>query len=118
MGAVKLVYIAGKFRGPTAWDVAENIRAAERYGFRVAQLGAMPLIPHANTAHFNGTITDQFWIDGTLELLKRCDGAVFIPGWLESVGARAEHAYAEKNGMAIFGAGHFDSGDLERWIRS
>jgi hypothetical protein len=87
---VKVVYIAGPFRAPTAWGIAENVRAAERYGLEVARLGAMPLIPHANTAHFHGEGDDQVWIEGTLELLRRCDAAVFIPGWTKSTGARGE----------------------------
>lgn len=85
-----VIYVAGPFRGPTAWDIAENIRAAERVGLLVARAGAMPLIPHANTAHFHGQCDDQFWLDGTLELLRRCDGAVFIHRWRDSSGSLGE----------------------------
>ncbi len=87
---MKIVYIAGPFRASTAWGIAENVRAAERIGLEVARHGAMPLIPHANTAHFHGEGSDQVWIDGTLELLRRCDAAVFIPGWPNSSGSRGE----------------------------
>jgi hypothetical protein len=87
---IKVVYIAGPFRGATSWQIAENVRNAERYGLEVARLGAMPLIPHANTAHFHGEGDDQVWIDGTLELLRRCDAAVFIPGWQRSKGSQGE----------------------------
>jgi hypothetical protein len=87
---VKVVYIAGPFRAPTAWGIAENVRAAERFGLEVARLGAMPLIPHANTAHFHGEGDDQVWIEGTLELMRRCDAAVFIPGWPRSKGSQGE----------------------------
>lgn len=87
---MKVIYIAGPFRAPTAWGIAENIRAAERVGLAVARAGGMPLIPHANTAHFHGEGDDQVWIDGTLELLRRCDAAVFIQGWRRSDGSRGE----------------------------
>lgn len=87
---MKVVYVAGPFRAPTQWGIAENIRAAERVGLEIALAGAMPLIPHANTAHFHGIGSDQVWIDGTLELLRRCDAAVFIPGWPKSSGSRGE----------------------------
>ena len=85
-----VIYVAGPFRGPTQWDIAENIRAAERIGLLVALAGAMPLIPHANTAHFHGQRDAQFWLDGTLELLRRSNGAVFIPGWRKSSGSIGE----------------------------
>lgn len=87
---MKIVYIAGPFRAPTAWQIAENIRAAERIGLLVARAGAMPLIPHANTAHFQGQRDDQFWLDGTMELLRVTDGAVFIPRWHLSSGSCRE----------------------------
>lgn len=102
MRKMKVIYVAGRFRGKTAWHVAENVRAAERVGMQVAELGHMPLIPHANTANFDGTLDDKFWIDGTLELLKRCDGIVMVPGWETSVGAKGERAYAIENDMPVF----------------
>lgn len=91
---MKVVYIAGPFRGQTVWDVAENVRVAERVALDVARLGAMPLCPHANTAHFDGLLSDQFWIDGTLELLKRCDAVMTTQDWARSTGARGEVAWA------------------------
>ena len=91
---MKIIYVAGPFRGPTSWDIAENIRSAERIGLLVARAGAMPLIPHANTAHFHGQCDDTFWLDGTMELLRRCDAAVFLPGWRGSSGSVAEYREA------------------------
>jgi hypothetical protein len=85
-----VIYIAGPYRAPTAWGISENVRAAERVGLEVARAGAMPLIPHANTAHFHGECTDELWIEGTLELLRRCDAAVFLPNWHHSTGSRGE----------------------------
>lgn len=115
---MKVVYIAGKFTAPTAWEIAENIRHAERWGLEVAKRGAMPLIPHANTAHFHGLQTADFWYRGTLELLKRCDGILCIPGWMESKGARAEHAYAESAGMGVWGVGHIDGPEFAEWCKT
>jgi len=88
---MKVIYVAGPFRAPTQWEIAENIREAERIGLLVARAGAMPLIPHANTAHFHGQLDADFWLNGTMELLRRCDAAVFIPGWKSSAGSLAEH---------------------------
>lgn len=100
---MKVVYIAGPFRAPTAWGIAENVRAAERVGFRIAQyLGAMPLIPHANTVHFHGECTEQFFLEGTLELLRRSDAVVLIEGWTDSRGAQGEREEALAMGLPVF----------------
>lgn len=112
-----VVYIAGKFRGPTAWDIAENVRAAERWALRVAECGAMPLCPHSNTAHFHGLLTDQFWIDGTLALLAKCDAALFIPEWQQSTGARGEHQFCVEHEIPTFGVGGVEDGSFSFWVR-
>lgn len=109
-----VVYVAGPFRGKTAWDVERNIREAEELGFRVAQVGAMPLIPHANTRFFNGTLTDEFWLAGTLELLRRCDALVKTHRWEVSSGARAEVKEARALGIPVFS--HLDLVRLKDWI--
>jgi hypothetical protein len=99
---MRIIYIAGPFRGPTAWDVECNVRRAEELAFEVFQLGAMPLTPHANTRFFHGQGPDQFWLDGTLELLRRCDAVILTDDWRRSAGARGERAEAERLGMAVF----------------
>jgi hypothetical protein len=96
---VKVVYIAGKFRGPNAWEVEKNIRKAEELAFAVAEAGAMPLCPHTNTRYFDGTLHAEFWLDGTLELLRRCDAVVFTADWRESAGARGEWDEARRLGL-------------------
>lgn len=96
---MKIVYIAGPYRAKTAWGVAKNIRNAEMWGYAVAEAGAMPLIPHANSAHFDGEFTDEFWLDGTMELLRRCDGILLMPNWQESTGAKHEALEAERLDM-------------------
>lgn len=102
---MKVCYIAGPFRGPSGWDIAENVRAAERLGLKVALLGGMPLIPHANSAHFHGQGSDEFWLEGTLELLRRCDCVVTSPDWRRSRGTRAEIIEARRRNMPIFLSG-------------
>ncbi len=112
--ALKLVYIAGRYRAPTGWQIDQNIQRAREFGAEVAKMGAMPLVPHANTAHYDGLNTDEFWLAGTLELLKRCDAVMLIPNWEASSGARAEVAYAQENGIPTFQ--HLI--DLAVWLES
>jgi hypothetical protein len=99
---MKVIYIAGKFRGPTAWAIEQNIRKAEIAALGIAELGASPLCPHANTRFFHGTLTDQFWLDATMALLRKCDGLFAIANWSDSTGARDEIAEANILRMPVF----------------
>ncbi len=65
---------------------------------------AMPVIPHSNTAHehFEQCQPYQFWIDGTLELLRRCDAVILTDDWERSSGARGEAQEAHRLGMPVF----------------
>jgi hypothetical protein len=123
---VKVGYVAGKFAGANGWEVTKNVRHAEEVGYEVAKLGAMPLIPHANTASFHGTLQDSFWYAGTLELLRRCDFIVMVPGWQKSNGAKAEWEEALTLSMPMFEAHRVPSGswvinsvngDLKDWLK-
>jgi hypothetical protein len=98
---IPLVYVAGPYRSPTAWGIEQNIVRARAWGAELAKAGAYPVIPHSNTSHFDGLAADDFWLAGTLELLRRCDGAVFIPGWTASSGSKAEHAAAHELGIDV-----------------
>jgi hypothetical protein len=94
-----LIYIAGPFRGATPLDVRRNVERARDYGLIVAQAGGYPMIPHTMTSEFDKQLVDQFWLDGTLEMLLRCDAIALIPGWQDSRGATLEQAWASARGM-------------------
>lgn len=98
---IPLVYVAGPYRANTAWGRESNIHAAKVWGVALAKAGAYPVTPHANTAHFDGKAPDEFWIGGTLALLRRCDGVVLIDGWSRSTGARGEMLAAREWNIPI-----------------
>jgi hypothetical protein len=99
---VKVVYVAGRFRGKTNWEIQQNVRRAEEVSLRVAELGGMPLCPHKNTEHFDGLLTAEFWLEGTLELMRRCDAVVLVPGWETSEGTKGEIAEANRLGIPVY----------------
>lgn len=100
--AIPLIYIAGPFRGPTPLDVRRNVEAARDLGLRVAQCGGYPMIPHTMTAEFDKQLTDEFWLDGTMEMLKRCDAICLHYRWRQSTGACTEAAWAYDHDLPVF----------------
>lgn len=99
---IPVVYIAGPYRAATRHQVHRNVRAAEEVGHAVMALGAMPLIPHANTFHLDGAFPDARFLDGDLALLWRCDAMVACPGWHTSEGTMAEIRFSASNGIPWF----------------
>jgi len=91
-----VIYIAGPYRAATPWKILQNIRQAQAVALQVWKLGAVALCPHANTALFDGEAADDIWLEGDLELLRRCDAIVLTEDFEQSSGARAEFAFARK----------------------
>lgn len=102
--SIKVVYIAGPFRGPSAWDIEENIRRAERLALEVWRAGYAALCPHTNARFFQGAAPDEIWLAGDLELLRRCDAVLLTPDWQKSSGAHAEREEALRVGIPVFEA--------------
>lgn len=100
--SIPIAYVAGPYRGDTSWAIECNIHAAKRVGVALAKLGIMPVIPHANTSHFDGVMSDKFWLVGTLELMRRCDLVVLVDGWERSSGAREEVKEARRLGIPVY----------------
>lgn len=109
---MKLVYVAGPFRGKTEWSRQQNVRAAETAGLEICRLGAMAVIPHKNTEHFDGELPDEFFLNGTMALLERCDAIYLLPTWQSSAGARAELKQAKFLGTPQF----YDLDSLKTWL--
>lgn len=110
---MKLIYVAGPFRGASSWEVENNIRRAETLALEVWRLGAAAICPHCNTRFFNGAAPDELWLSGTLEMLRRCDAIIVTSNWKQSAGARAEVAFAYNQGIPLF----TDIEDLREWVK-
>ncbi len=93
-------FICGPFRAPTQWGIAENVRRAERIHLAACRLGFASVCPHANTAHFQGECSDEFWLrmtSGMLDMVAHHGGPLIcLPGaWRTSSGSRGELHRAE-----------------------
>lgn len=89
-----VVYVAGPYRGPSAWVVEQNIRAAEALALEAWKLGWAAICPHANSRFFSGAAPDDVWLLGDLAILTKCDAVLMVPGWQHSEGARQERTVA------------------------
>lgn len=98
---MKVCYIAGPYRADTHRGVVENIRAAEAVAIEVWKLGYVALCPHMNSALFSGIAPEEVFLEGALELLRRCDMVVVVPGWERSTGTRAELDEAERRNIPV-----------------
>lgn len=90
MSKPKLVYIAGPYRGANAWEVEQNIQRAEAIAADVFETGHYPLCVHTMYRNFDGTMTGQFWLDATMEMMRRCDVVLILPHSDNSEGTRGE----------------------------
>lgn len=109
-----LAYIAGPFSGPDDDAIDANIQRAVDLAVQVAELGLVPVCPHANTAdrRFRKMHSYEFWIGATLRMLDVCDIIVMTDDWERSSGARGEHEHADSWGTEIF----YSIDELRAWV--
>lgn len=101
---MKLIYIAGPYRGKTVNEIYWNVQHAREMAESVLRLcpGWFPIVPHLNTAFMDGLVDDKIFLKGDKEILKRCDGILLSTYWKDSRGAVAEHRFALKNKIPVF----------------
>lgn len=99
---MKNVYVAGRYRGKSEYEVTQNIRAAEDVGVALLRAGHVPWIPHKAFAYLGGAADDSVFLNADLWLMRKCDAVVVVPGWETSSGTKAEIAEAEKRGIPVF----------------
>jgi hypothetical protein len=106
---LKLVYIAGPYRSASqfvpgeqdAFGVLQNVMRAMATSLEVWRAGAVGVCPHGNTFCFQGAANDSVWLDGDIELMKRCDAVLMTPDWDRSSGARKERDIAIEEGIPV-----------------
>ena len=112
---MKIIYISGPFTAPTAWRREQNVRTAEAMALEVWRLGAVAVCPHTNTRNFEGELPYEMWIDGDLEIIRRCDAVLLVGDWLTSKGSLAEVKLAQELRLPIF-SGEKSLHELRVWL--
>lgn len=87
-GRPVLLYLAGPYSG----DTVRNIENSRQIQIDLAHHGYFVFNPCHNTAHFDLDCDagEEFFMDGDIEAMKRCDILVLRPDWWNSSGARRE----------------------------
>jgi hypothetical protein len=98
---MKVVYISGAYRASSQNEVFENIMRARAAAVKLWNQGYAVICPHTNSIFMDGVNTDTTFLEGDLELLKRCDCIYMLKGWYRSQGATAELELAKKLNMEI-----------------
>lgn len=107
---MKVVFISGPFRSTNtngksnAWGVQQNVMTAMSLGLEVWKLGHVAICPHANSMFFQDAdgVQDKIWLDGYIEVLKRCDAVLCTDNWKNSSGAKAEVDKAHEFNKPVF----------------
>jgi len=99
---MRVIYVAGAFRAQTQWGIMLNVRKAEDASLELWKRGYAVICPHTMTQHFQDECPDRVWLDGCIELLKRCDALFLVDGWSNSRGATEEIRMAELLGIPLY----------------
>lgn len=123
-----VVYVAGPYRSSLGLlGVAYNIATAWMCTHRLWDLGVVPICPHLNSAFMSEVprqwtaspvrfdsnegppaisgsdpIMESVFLDGDLELVRRCDAVYLLPGWGGSRGACQERHLALDLKLPVF----------------
>lgn len=98
----QLIFVCGPYRADTDNERHDNIEAARKVAVEVWRKGHYALCPHKNSEFMSGVCDEQQFLDGSLEMLRRCDAVIMVGGWRNSEGSRLEFAHAAGRHLALY----------------
>lgn len=103
----KVIYIAGKYRGDSHYDVLKNIEKSRDAFVELTCDGYAPICPHTMCAWLEGAISGNeeddnlIWLESDIAILSKCDAIYMLKDWQYSAGATEEHTFAKENGIEV-----------------
>jgi len=99
----RVLYVAGPYRHYSTHKQFENILRARKIAKHLWNLGFTVICPHTNSMLMDdNAASDELFLAGGLELLKRCDAIVMLPLWELSPGSMTEKSIAEDHDIPVF----------------
>ncbi len=98
----RIVYVAGAYRDSGYNGVWENIMQARIVARQLWSIGFVAICPHTNTIMMDGEdISPDTFLEGGLEILRRCDAIFMLSGWEKSAGAAREWELAKELDLPV-----------------
>ena len=113
-----LVYVAGPYRGKSRFrlvrffQVLRNIWRARRVAMMLWEKGFVAVCPHLNTFLMDNVCPQEWFLEGDLEILAKCDAVVVLPRYHESTGALGEIRFAQEHRIPVF----YSVADCVGWV--
>jgi len=101
---MKLVYITGPYTGSDYHQTERHIAYAREWADKLARAGHAFYCPHLNTGHFDTIapdVSNHFWREMNLSILRRCDALLLVPGWDNDEVTKRDVHYAEAWGIPV-----------------
>ena len=100
---MKVIYISGAYRADSENGVFENIIHARREAVKLWQQNWAVICPHTNSIFMGSRLGgDEKFIDGDLEILRRCDAIYMLRGFRQSTGAMLEYRLAQELKLEVY----------------
>lgn len=99
----KVVYVSGPITAGSAWEVEQNVRAAEAASAELFRRGVTNICVHSQGRFMDGLLGHGEWLEHDYRLIDRCDAVyVCVRDFASSKGTRMEVEYAMKTGKRCF----------------
>lgn len=112
----KVVYVSGPITAGSAWEVEQNVRAAEAASAELFRRGVTNICVHSQGRFMDGLLEHGQWMAHDFAILDRCDGLlVCVENFAHSKGTVMEVNRALETGKRCFALSQMD--ELERWAK-